>query len=140
MSTRKYLPWKTWKQYAKLTSLKKFKRHKSSNGSGWNSEKRRKRENNSSNERRLLQTGESREGKSRANVLRLKENFTREWGYNDEKMVELLSRLAVKVRFITKFSKIFRFPKIFSNFFPKYLWIFFLNLGEIRKRKFLSAS
>ena len=55
-----------------------------------------------SNERRLLQTDESREGKSRANVLRLKENFTREWSYNDEKMVELLSRLAVKVRFITE--------------------------------------
>ena len=134
MSTRKYRPWKTWKQYAKLTSLKKFKRHKSSNGSGWNSEKRRKRENNSSNERRLLQTGESREGKSRANVLRLKENFTREWCYNDEKMVELLSRLAVKVRFITK---IIEFSNVIQNF---YISKIFLNLGEIRKRKFLSAS
>lgn len=140
MSTRNR-PWKTWKQYAKLNVISKILNVIKAKRV-WAYFRRRKRENISSNERRVLQTGESREGKSRANVLRLKENFYSRmvWQWWKNGWTSFPSRSQGPFHYQN-----FKCPKIFSNFLQKYFWIFinfflFLNLGEIRKRKFLSAS
>ena len=47
----------------------------------------------------------------------------REWRCNDEKMVELLSRLAVKARFITKIIRLFEnFEFLHSTVFLNHWW------------------
>ena len=68
-----------------------------------------------------------------------KRTFTREWFDNDEKMVELLSRLAVKVRFITKISNVQKYFRIFFKNIFEFLSIFFFifELGWNSKKKIL---
>ena len=150
MSTRKCLPEivpeKTWKQYAKLNVISKILnviKAKRVWAYFWKEEKGKYFIQWAA----LITNWRIKRGKITCECFTferelLLENSILEWFDNDEKMVELLSRLAVKVRFITKISNVQKYFRIFFKNIFEFLSIFFLflNLGEIRKRKFLSAS
>ena len=139
MSTRNR-PWKTWKQYAKLNVISKILNVIKAKRV-WMYFRREEKGKYFIQWAARITNWRIKRGKITCECFTferelLLENSILEWFDNDEKMVELLSRLAVKVRFITKFSK------IFSNFLQKYFWIFFIfhfffELGWNPKKKIL---